>query len=61
VSNGNNNHNHYLVLQATEDSPIADAITPETVPFAAKRLAELFRVRSPFNPALQESFDFGGG
>jgi predicted nuclease of predicted toxin-antitoxin system len=61
VSNRNHHDGHHPVLQAAEDPPVADAVSPKTVLLTSKWLAELFRVCRSLDPGFQKSFDLGGG
>ena len=59
MADSHNNDDQKTLFEAAKDSPVADAVPPESFFVAAKRLPELRRVRTTANPFIEKTEDFG--
>jgi len=53
MSHVNDHDDAHVILQAAQDTPVPDPVTPEPFQTMAERLAMSPRVRSSLNPGLR--------
>ena len=58
MTNRNHYDHHHLVLDATQNPPIAHSISPKPVPMAAERFPEPRRVYTPPDTGFEKLLHF---